>query len=139
MRSAARCTYTEVHAGARRARTCRTATHFKPLFVRANTLAQHADGHAARSAASIDFDLPETRVELDDDGLPVRLVRRERWESHRLVEECMLAANEAVARFFRERSCRRSTASTASPTKRSWPPSSSLLRALRLRRAARGS
>jgi ribonuclease R len=30
------------------------------------------------------------------------MVVRERWESHRLVEECMLAANEAVARYFRE-------------------------------------
>jgi ribonuclease R len=28
--------------------------------------------------------------------------RRERKDSHRLIEECMLAANEAVARFFRE-------------------------------------
>jgi ribonuclease R len=30
-------------------------------------------------------------------------VRRERLDSHRIVEECMLAANEAVARFFRTR------------------------------------
>jgi ribonuclease R len=43
---------------------------------------------------------PQNRVA--DQGLPVKLVRRERWESHRLVEECMLAANEAVAREFRE-------------------------------------
>jgi ribonuclease R len=31
------------------------------------------------------------------------MVKRERLKSHRLVEECMLAANEAVARFFHER------------------------------------
>jgi len=52
---------------------------------------------------AIDFDLPENRIELDEKGQPLRMAQRERWESHRLVEECMLAANEAVARFFRER------------------------------------
>jgi ribonuclease R len=35
--------------------------------------------------------------------MPVRLERRPRKDSHRLIEECMLAANEAVAQFFRER------------------------------------
>src|SRR5205823_10348667 len=53
---------------------------------------------------AIDFDLLETRVELDAQGQPSRMVRRERMESHRIVEECMLAANEAVARNFREAS-----------------------------------
>ncbi len=45
---------------------------------------------------SLDFDLPEARVFLDESGVPVDVQRAERWESHRLVEELMLAANEAI-------------------------------------------
>ncbi|MBI4540600.1 MAG: ribonuclease R [Gemmatimonadetes bacterium] len=47
---------------------------------------------------SLDFDLPEARVELDEDGTPVDIQRILRLESHRLVEEFMLLANETVAR-----------------------------------------
>jgi ribonuclease R len=46
---------------------------------------------------SIDFDLPELRVEVDENGVPIRLYRKERQESNRLVEEFMLLANRAVA------------------------------------------
>ncbi|MGV3621585.1 MAG: ribonuclease R [Archangium sp.] len=101
MRSHARCTYTEVHdvlAG----KNVPGRTELKPLFDRLYNLSTTLTKMRIDRGA-VDFDLPEQRVELGDDGLPVRLVRRERWESHRLVEECMLAANEAVARFFRER------------------------------------
>jgi ribonuclease R len=45
---------------------------------------------------SLDFDLPEARVFLDEEGAPVDVQRAERWESHRLVEDFMLAANEAI-------------------------------------------
>lgn len=46
---------------------------------------------------SIDFDLPEARVILDDEGAPVDIQRVERLDSHRLVEDYMLLANELVA------------------------------------------
>ncbi|MBL9037560.1 MAG: ribonuclease R [Archangium sp.] len=102
MRSAARCTYTEVHH-VLNGESVPHRNAFKPLFERANELAKRLTA-MRRARGAVDFDLPETRVELNEaDGLPARMVRRERWESHRLVEECMLAANEAVARFFRER------------------------------------
>lgn len=100
MRSAARCTYTEVH----QVLNGEHVPHrhgLKPLFERANALANTLTA-MRRKRGSIEFDLPETRVELDAKGLPKGMVRRERWQSHKLVEECMLAANEAVARFFRE-------------------------------------
>ena len=48
---------------------------------------------------SLDFDLPESRVELDEDGAPIDVKRLERLEAHRLVEDWMIAANEAVARW----------------------------------------
>jgi len=46
------------------------------------------------------FDLPEAKVILDGEGRPREIVRRPRNDAHRLIEEFMLAANEAVARFF---------------------------------------
>lgn len=100
MRSAARCTYTEVH-DVLNGKDVPHRNALKPQFERLMALARSLTKMRLERGA-IDFDLPEQKVELGDDGLPVKLVRRERWESHRLVEECMLAANEAVARFFRE-------------------------------------
>ncbi len=46
---------------------------------------------------SIDFDLPETNIELDLSGQMTGVTRAERNMAHRIIEEFMLAANEAVA------------------------------------------
>lgn len=46
---------------------------------------------------SLDFDLPESRIELDESGEVVSLSLRVRLDSHRLVEEFMLTANKVVA------------------------------------------
>jgi ribonuclease R len=46
---------------------------------------------------SLDFDLPEPKLVLDEAGEMTGIVRHERLGSMRLVEEFMLAANEAVA------------------------------------------
>ena len=46
----------------------------------------------------MDFDLPEARVVLGSGGEPVDIQRIARLESHRLVEDFMLLANEIVAR-----------------------------------------
>jgi len=46
---------------------------------------------------SIDFDLPEGNVILDSDGVTVGVKPGERNIAHRIIEECMIAANEAVA------------------------------------------
>src|SRR5712691_7502612 len=53
---------------------------------------------------SLDLDFPEVKVYVDANGAPVRLERVENDESHQLIEEFMLAANEAVARELRHRS-----------------------------------
>ncbi|MGH7566494.1 MAG: ribonuclease R, partial [Gemmatimonadota bacterium] len=47
---------------------------------------------------SLDFDLPEARVELDDEGFPIDIQESVRLDSMRLIEEFMLLANETVAR-----------------------------------------
>jgi ribonuclease R len=53
---------------------------------------------------ALDLDFPEVKVHVDANGTPVRLERVENDESHQLIEEFMLAANEAVARELRHRS-----------------------------------
>ena len=50
------------------------------------------------SAGSLDLDFPELKVWLDSKGTPVKLEKVENDISHQLIEEFMLAANEAVAR-----------------------------------------
>jgi len=52
---------------------------------------------------SLDLDFPEVKVRLDPDSVPVKLERVENDESHQLIEEFMLAANEAVAGELRRR------------------------------------
>src|SRR6266550_467039 len=47
---------------------------------------------------ALDLDFPEVKVWVDKQGHPVKLERVENDESHQLIEEFMLAANEAVAR-----------------------------------------
>jgi ribonuclease R len=49
---------------------------------------------------SIDFDLPEPQVILDAQGQIEEIVRAERHIGHQIIEEFMIAANEAVASFF---------------------------------------
>jgi ribonuclease R len=52
---------------------------------------------------SLDLDFPEVKVWVDTQGKPVRLERVENDESHQLIEEFMLTANEAVARELKKR------------------------------------
>ncbi len=50
---------------------------------------------------SLDLDMPETKIFVDPEGYADRLERIEHDESHQLIEEFMLAANEALARLTR--------------------------------------
>jgi ribonuclease R len=100
MRSAARCTYEEVHqvlAGQDVPHRNLFRPHFENLLALSKVL-----GKMRQARGAIEFDLPEHKIVLDEAGNPDRVERRPRLESHRLIEECMLAANEAVARFFQD-------------------------------------
>lgn len=49
---------------------------------------------------SIDFDFPETKILLDEDGAPVEIMPYERNIATRIIEDFMLIANETVAQHF---------------------------------------
>jgi ribonuclease R len=55
-----------------------------------------------RARGNLDFDLPEAEIILDLQGMPENIVRAERNIAHRIIEEFMIAANEAVARHLKE-------------------------------------
>src|SRR5207237_9300674 len=99
MRSAARLTYTQVrqalvdHDAAVRADL---GALVEPLE-RGEALARRLMARR-RQRGAIDFDLPEAEVVLDLRGRPEQIVRAERSIAHQMIEEFMLAANEAVAR-----------------------------------------
>ena len=50
---------------------------------------------------SLDLNMPETKIFVDENGYADRLEKIENDESHQLIEEFMLSANEAVARVTR--------------------------------------
>ncbi|MDO8462299.1 MAG: ribonuclease R [Deltaproteobacteria bacterium] len=53
---------------------------------------------------SIDFDLPEPEIIQNlEEGTVEKIVRSERNKAHKLIEEFMIAANEAVATFIAEK------------------------------------
>lgn len=56
-----------------------------------------------KANGSLDFDLPEPKAVIDSEGKLVDLAKREQNFANQLIEECMLAANEAVASFLHAR------------------------------------
>ena len=49
---------------------------------------------------AMELDSEETKIILDESGHPVEIVKRERGETERLIEQFMLCANEAVATYL---------------------------------------
>ena len=55
---------------------------------------------ARQKRGAIDFDTVETRIVFNDEAKVERIVPVQRNDAHRMIEECMLAANVAAARFL---------------------------------------
>lgn len=51
---------------------------------------------------ALDFDFPEYKVILDEEGKPLRIEKRMRGEAEMMIEDAMIAANETVACFLRD-------------------------------------
>jgi ribonuclease R len=98
IRSAERMTYTSVHRVLEGDSALRERYEkLVPRFELMRDLALILNRKRVKRG-SIDFDLPETNVQLDAEGQMVGVARGERNIAHRIIEEFMLAANEAVAR-----------------------------------------
>ena len=100
IRSAERMTYTAVRdilAGEPAAcqRYAALIPNFKLMEELARLLARRREDRG-----SIDFDLPEPEIEFDEHGRMTGITRSERNFAHRIIEEFMLAANEAVASYL---------------------------------------
>ncbi|MCM3881912.1 MAG: ribonuclease R [Vicinamibacterales bacterium] len=98
--TAARMTYTDVHAilTEKPAALMGTYRELVPKFELMGELFHVLNGRRKRRG-SIDFDLPEAEVVLDDAGRVASIVESERNLAHKLIEEFMLLANETVASY----------------------------------------
>jgi ribonuclease R len=72
-----------------------------PLFVRMRELFVILNERRHRRG-SIDFDLPEAKLVLDEEGLVAEITQAQRNVAHRIIEEFMLLANETVARHLEQ-------------------------------------
>ncbi len=101
IRSARRFTYEEVESilkgGMPDNVTADIAADVREMDVLARLLREKRFGRG-----SLDFDFPEPEVVTGLDGRPVDIRRRGRLESHRLIEDFMLLANESVARHMKD-------------------------------------
>ncbi|MBN1595115.1 ribonuclease R, partial [candidate division FCPU426 bacterium] len=73
---------------------------FVPELLRLHAVAK-ALRKQRQARGSLDFDLPDPKVVLGPDGLVQTIEKRPQLDSHKLIEDCMIAANEAVARYLR--------------------------------------
>ena len=73
---------------------------YAPLLLM-KSLCQRVKKH--RRQNMLDLDRPEARIILNEAGHPIDIVRRERGEAERMIEECMLLANEAVATYLHKK------------------------------------
>lgn len=70
-----------------------------PLFKNMNDLCLILKSKRLKRGA-IDFDFPESKVLLDEQGKPLEIVIRERTIAEMIIEEFMIAANETVSEHF---------------------------------------
>ncbi len=102
MRSAARLTYEQVQDAADRGAESPLPASVRallpPLFGAHGALRKARDARGA-----LDLDLPERRIELDSTGAVAHMGHAPRYDSHRLIEELMIAANIAAAQTLEAR------------------------------------
>jgi len=102
MRSTARLTYGQVQQARDGAADDETApivdTIIAPLYAAYHALADHR-----RQREALDIDLPERQISIDDSGAITGISAAPRYDSHRLIEEFMIAANVAAAETLEKR------------------------------------
>jgi len=103
MRSAQRFTYEQV-AGILQHEDERLRERFEPLLGSLEALygLYKAFLAARKRRGAIDFEIPENTLEFDARGRVAAIHERVRSDAHKLIEECMIAANVEAARFLRK-------------------------------------
>ena len=103
MHSRARLTYTDVHAWLRDPSSAKAAgaRALLPHLAQLHTLYRVLFAARERRGA-IDFDTAELALQFDADGKIAQIVPAPRNDAHRLIEECMLAANVCAANYVAE-------------------------------------
>lgn len=99
-----RMTYTDVHA-ILQGTSPEVADRYRelvPFFRMMEELFEILNKKRRRRRGSIDFDLKEPEIVLDDEGMVQRIIAVERNVAHRIIEEFMLVANETVAEHLSE-------------------------------------
>jgi ribonuclease R len=99
--SDARMTYTEVNAivSDHDPEVTKRYRDLVPLFEMMRELFEILNRRRHRRG-SIDFDLKEPEIVLDDEGMVEEIIALERNVAHRIIEEFMLVANETVAQYL---------------------------------------
>jgi len=101
MRSQARLTYTQVAAmlvdgdAALRKEYAPLVPHLEALYALYKIL-----NKARQARGAVDFEIPETKIIYDAQRKIDRIVPLQRNDAHKLIEECMLAANVCAAEFL---------------------------------------
>lgn len=103
IKSHRRLTYTQVHKMMEkkdqrmRDQFADVVPHLENLYALFHVL------HDARSKrGAIDFDMPETKIVYGKDRKIEKIIPYERFESHKVIEECMLCANISAAHFLQK-------------------------------------
>jgi ribonuclease R len=97
--SQARLTYTQVHEWLMDGKTDSKHEKLLPMLQSLHQLYGILN-KSRKIRGAMDFDTTETRIEFDENRKIQRIVPVIRNDAHRLIEECMLAANVATARYL---------------------------------------
>ena len=103
IRSAHRMTYNDVNkilSGD--TKLCEKYADIRDTLLSMNELA-HALREKRFAAGSLDFDIPEAKITLDEDNFPEKIALRTRGDAEKLIEEFMLICNETVAGEYESR------------------------------------
>ena len=104
IRSRARLTYGEIERGLllHEAEDAKKLEPVLPMLRAAEELARLLMAQR-RERGSLDFDVPEASFLFAPQGELLDIIPRKRHFGHRIIEECMIAANEAVASFLEQK------------------------------------
>lgn len=101
VRVARRCNYAEINQAFKEDVASDDLRVHLPMLLDLKACAAAMRKERSKRGA-LDFDFPEYKVVLDEEGVPLRIEKRMRGEAEMMIEDAMLAANETVARFLRD-------------------------------------